>query len=86
MLVLVVVMGFLRMRRSVHAKKNLPHQLLKDKARLQSAKCRHPQNGVRPGAVGDPGSEGCFLGPGRAEARPSALAGFVVGEPSARPL
>jgi hypothetical protein len=40
MLVLVVVMGFLRMRRSVHANKNLPHQILKDKARLQSAKCR----------------------------------------------
>src|SRR5689334_15794912 len=53
MLVLVVVMGFLRMRRSVHAKKNLPHQISKDKARLQSAKCRCPQNAVirNPGAA-----------------------------------
>ena len=43
MLVLVVVMGFLRMRRSVHAKKKLPHQILKDKGRLQSAKCGFSQ-------------------------------------------
>src|SRR5690242_7417222 len=48
MLVLVVVMGFLRMRRSVHAKKNLPHQISKDKARLQSAKCGCPQNASSP--------------------------------------
>jgi hypothetical protein len=37
-------MGFrrsVRMGSGVHAKKNLPHQLLKDKGRLQSVKCRH---------------------------------------------
>ena len=40
--VFVVMMGFrrfVRMGSGVHAKKNLPHQLLKDKGRLQSAKC-----------------------------------------------
>src|SRR6266446_4274184 len=40
--VFVVMMGFrrsVRMGSGVHAKKNLPHQLLKDKASLQSAKC-----------------------------------------------
>src|SRR5438552_7559836 len=39
--VFVVMMGFrrsVRMGSSVHAKKNLPHQLLKDKGRLQSVK------------------------------------------------
>jgi hypothetical protein len=40
MLVLAVMMGFVRMRRSVHARENLPHQILKDKGRLQSAKLR----------------------------------------------
>jgi hypothetical protein len=30
----------------VHAKKNLPHQLLKDKASLQSAKCGLSPEGV----------------------------------------
>jgi len=40
--VFVVMMGFrrsVRMGSGVHAKKNLPHQLLKDKGRLQSVKC-----------------------------------------------
>src|SRR2546430_11623109 len=39
--VFVVMMGFrrsVRMGSGVHAKKNLPHQLLKDKGRLQSVK------------------------------------------------
>src|SRR5437763_16563091 len=39
--VFVVMMGFrrsVRMGSGVHAKKNLPHQLLKDKGRLQSDK------------------------------------------------
>jgi hypothetical protein len=39
--VFVVMVGFrrsVRMGSGVHAKKNLPHQLLKDKGRLQSVK------------------------------------------------
>ena len=39
--VFVVMMGFrrsVRMGSGVHAMKNLPHQLLKDKGRLQSVK------------------------------------------------
>jgi hypothetical protein len=43
--VFVVVMSFgrsVRMGSSVHAKRNLPHQILKDKARLQSVKKSRP--------------------------------------------
>jgi hypothetical protein len=52
--VFVVMMGFrrsVRMGSGVHAKKNLPHQLLKDKGRLQSVKnnplFRHPERKPR---------------------------------------
>src|SRR5207253_6533741 len=44
--VFVVMMGFrrsVRMGSGVHAKKNLPHQLLKDKASLQSRNQCHPE-------------------------------------------
>src|SRR5205814_9877135 len=50
--VFVVMMGFrrsVRMGSSVHAKKNLPHQLLKDKGRLQSRNhCHCEYTGLRP--------------------------------------
>src|SRR6266550_7492044 len=50
--VFVVMMGFrrsVRMGSGVHAKKNLPHQLLKDKASLQSRNhCHRGNTGLRP--------------------------------------
>src|SRR6267142_302417 len=50
--VFVVMMRFgrsVRMGSGVHAKKNLPHQLLKDKASLQSRNhCHRGNTGLRP--------------------------------------
>src|SRR5882757_9542821 len=77
--VFVVMMGFrrsVRMGSSVHAKKNLPHQLLKDKGRLQSVKCgfscrRRPPEGRASSnrRLMEGHASAC---PRRAEARPSA--------------
>src|SRR6476620_7322665 len=81
--VFVVMMGFrrsVRMGSGVHAKKNLPHLLLKDKGRLQSVKCglschRQPEGRASCNRrLMEGHASAC---PRRAEARPSAGLGMT---------
>src|SRR4029077_14063799 len=82
--VFVVMMGFrrsVRMGSGVHAKKNLPHQLLKDKGRLQNVKCglscrrRQPEGRASCNRrLMEGHASAC---PRRAEARPSAALGMT---------